>query len=330
VKPTIKCDDNIVELKKIPDKSIDLVYLDPPFNSKKNFGEFDDRWESMDDYIKFMEDRVKEIHRILKPTGSMYLHTDGHSNAYLRVMADRIFGTNNFRNNITWKRTVGSKGGANNKTAVLMENSRVNYLRNRTYLRSTDTILYYTKSNDYTFNPVIKPISERRKKDFYHVDPATGRRFTTNKMLYPGDSPKEIVFIDRGKMRAPDGRRFAWSQATYDKMVAMDPGIVHWSKNNIPSYKKYMDEHDGTALPDYWDDIPPLGSRSSERYGYPTQKPEKLLERIIIASSNPDDTVLDAFAGSGTTCAVAKKLGRNSICIDQNPKACKIMGERFR
>jgi DNA modification methylase len=313
MKPVIKCNDNLVELKKIPDGSIDLAYIDPPFFTNRDFGDFSDKWKGMDEYLAFMKPRIEEIHRALKPTGSLYIHADWHSSAYLRVLVDKVFGMKNFRNDITWERTRSGKGG-----------------NIKTFARNKDTILYYTNSKEYTFNPITKPVSENRAAKFNHVDRSTGRRFVLNKMVYPGNSPKEIVFVDRGKVRAPDGRRFAWSQSTYDEAIKKDPGVIYWSKNGIPSYKKYADEHEGAALTSHWSDVPALGASSSERAGYQTQKPERLLDRIITVSSNPGDVVLDAFAGSGTTCVVANKLGRKSICVDMNPRACKIMEERLK
>lgn len=239
----IRCNDNLVELKKIPSKSVDLVYIDPPFMSQRHQGDYDDRWENFNDYLNFMKPRIEEINRILKKTGTLYLHTRPPVSNDLKIGIDTVFGSNNYRNEIVWSYSGG-------KTP------------NKDFSRKHDVILRYIKNanSKYTFNPPMKPI----KGNGWH---SNGTR--------------------------------------YDKKNGMTP------------------------CTDSWDDIPKVHANAKIKK-YATQKPEKLLERIIKASSNPGDVVLDAFAGSGTTCAVAQKLGRKSICIDQNPKACEIMEERLR
>ncbi len=239
--PDIRCRDNLDELRSIPDGSVDLVYIDPPYNTGIAFADFNDKWKSIDDYIDFMKPRLVEIQRILKPDGTAYIHVDEHANGYMRVAADKIFAPGNFVNEIVW---VYSGGGAP-KTRFASKH---------------DTILMYAKDGKH--------------------------------------------------------RKFNVQYAPYK------PGSTRHSDGSL-----YRPE--GKLMDDWWADIPPVSTASRERIGYNTQKPEKLLERIIISSSNPGDAVLDAFAGSGTTCAVAKKLGRKSICIDQNPKACKIMEDRL-
>jgi DNA modification methylase len=306
----IKCNDSIDELQKLSDKSVDLVYIDPPFFTRKKWDDFDDRWDSMDKYISFMKPRLRELHRVLKDGGSMYLHCDHNANAYLRVLSDEIFGPGNFRNEISWKRYDPPYHSGNK------------------YGNHVDTIFFYTKGDDYTFNKKFKK-GCGNKECPYKIEPGTGRKFLTGSLFRKGNSPKSLVFKDKGKIVAPPGRRFAWSQETHDRKIEENPLAVYWTRNGNPRLKTYEDESTGKPLGNLWDDIVSRLS-TSEKKDYSTQKPEKLLERVIEISSNEGDVVLDAFAGSGTTCAVAKRLGRESICIDQNPKACKIMKERLK
>jgi len=267
MKPVIACGDNLPELQRIPAGSINLAYIDPPFFKQKDFDDFNDKWKSLQHYLDFMKPRIEQIHRILKPGGTTYIHLDSSANAYVRVMADQIFGFKNFANEIAWCYKGPSAGGSK-------------------FPRKHDTILRYVKSGA---PPVFNADAVR----------VPYNPITIEKRRY------ELDGIARGK-------------GTYDK------GFRFRGKD-ISVYEK------GKIPEDWWDDITTGGQMSKyERVGYATQKPEKLLERVILASSNPGDVVLDAFAGSGTTCAVARKLGRKSICIDQNPKACRIMEERLK
>ena len=257
----IYCGDNLIWLKQFPDKCIDLIYLDPPFFSNKKYevifndGEeirsFEDRWQGgINHYIEWMKERVFELHRVLKDTGSIYLHCDWHASHYLKVMCDSIFGYNNFRNEIVWhyRRWTGA----------------ANY-----FLRMHDVILFYTKTNEYKFNPLFTEYTEKslERKQHYHT-----------------------------------------------RIKGDDVYVTHISE-------------EGVKENDVWI-IPVINSQAKERLGYPTQKPEALLERIIKASSNKDDLVLDPFCGCGTTIAVAQKLGRKWIGIDVSPSACKLMKNR--
>ncbi len=243
MKPVIKCDDNLAELKNVPSGSVDLVYIDPPFNSGKDWGDFDDRWENMNGYLNFMRSRIHEIHRVLKEVGTVYIHLKSDTSYDVKPIIDEVFGKKSFRNDIVWTYS----GGATPR---------------RDFPRKHDVIFRYVKKPDanYVFNPPMKPYSKN----------VHGKRRN-----YPIDVDTEL-----------------------------------------------------TMQNDWWTDIKPVHPQWKGKK-YQTQKPENLLERIILTSSNKGDTVLDAFAGSGTTCAVAKRLGRKSICIDQNPKACKIMEDRL-
>ncbi len=272
MKPVIKCNDNLAELKKIPDGSVDLVYIDPPFNTGKHWGEYDDRWEGgAAGYVEFMSPRVKELHRVLKPTGSIYVHCDANSNAHLRMLLDGVFGGNNFNSEITWQ--MGTTTGFKSQK--------------KGWVRDHDTMLFYTKGKDFTFNKQFQPYKKDYLDSFSKSDKNGLHRMRTR---IGKDGNKKVV-------------------------------------------KQYLKDSHGVMIGDIWTDIPSFQASpgtKGEKTGYPTQKPEKLLERVILASSNPGDVVIDVFAGSGTTCAVARKLGRKAICIDQNPKACKIMEERLK
>ena len=287
MKPAIKCDDNIRELKKIPDNSVDLVYIDPPFMTGKHQGDYDDRWNGMDDYINFMEPRLREIHRILKPTGTAYIHVDTNANGYTRVLADKIFNVKKPVSEIIWNR------------------KNQNVSKGNHFGNNHDTIFMYAKGEPFTFNTVTidTPVDKNHVKH-------DGRGYYVS---------------------FPSG---GYSEQSINNFLKT--GMAYKTKNDKIRVKKYLIERGGKvfdrrAASNVWMDIPNMmHAPIHERIGYATQKPEKLLARIIEASSNAGDTVLDAFAGTGVTCAVAKKLGRRSICIDKNPRACKIMEARLK
>ena len=254
---------------EFPDESVDLIYMDPPFFSNRNYEilwkdgyelrSFEDRWKGgVENYLSWMEPTLRECHRVLKPTGSMYLHCDWHADAHLRLLLDRIFGENNFVNNIAWCYDTAGRS-------------------KRYFNQKHDTILLYGKTEDYYF-----------------------------------DLPR-APFVDEGSFchTEPDGRRYR----------------VRTNSNNGKTYKYYMDE--GRGMNDWWPDLPALPQNDRERLGYPTQKPEALLERIITASSKPSDTVLDPMCGCGTAVAVAKRLGRKWIGVDVSPTACRLMVKRM-
>ena len=263
--------DNLEILKSLSSESIDLIYLDPPFFSNRNYeviwgdkGEirsFEDRWAGgIDHYISWLKERVAEMHRLLKSTGSIYLHCDHHANAYIRVdILDKVFGYNNFRNEIIWHYFKPHSG-------------------KRNYPKNYDCIFFYTKSDRYFFN---------KEASFFEYDKKAIQRY--NKV------------DDKGK-------RY--------KIYYNEDGTERWS---------YMKE----GKPDNVFKIPSVQGISKERIGYPTQKPEKLIERIIKASSNENDIVMDPFLGGGTTVAVADKLNRQWIGIDQSVQAIKISEMRL-
>lgn len=287
--------DNLEIMKKMDSEIVDLIYLDPPFFSNRNYeviwgdaGEtrsFIDRWSGgMDHYIEWLKERVIEMHRILKPTGSIYLHCDWHANAYIKVyILDKIFGENNFKNEIVWC----YKTRANST-------SRFN--------RKHDTIYYYTKSDKYTFNDknLREELSDNSVSKYRLID-TDGRRYRLCGRGITGSPVKSAKDIDE-----------------------------KWERTNPElTVRVYLDERLGMTIPDYWG-IDLLNQNSKERIGYPTQKPESLLERIILASSNEYEIVFDPFVGGGTTLAVAEKLKRNWIGIDQSVQAIKVTEMRIQ
>ena len=172
--------DNLVYLKELTANSVDLCYIDPPFYTNKNWEDFDDRFDSMEAYLEFMRPRIQEIHRVLKTTGSFYLHCDKHAVHYLKVLCDEIFGCDKFRSEIIWKRTDRIKGTANN------------------FGTQTDTILYYSKTKRFTFNLISIPLSDDQIAKYYSkLEPDTLRQFNTAGMFLPGASPKSLIFVDR-------------------------------------------------------------------------------------------------------------------------------------
>ncbi|MBS1537763.1 MAG: site-specific DNA-methyltransferase [Bacteroidetes bacterium] len=309
--------DNLEILKQINSESIDLVYLDPPFFSNRNYeviwgdeGEirsFQDRWSGgMDHYIAWLKERTAEMHRILKNTGSIFLHCDWHANAYIRVeILDKIFGLNNLRNEIIWKRAETIKGNFGQGKKSLDYN--------------TDTIFHYSKSTITTFNQPFKKYEEKYLEQFYKYQESDGRKYRLISMIGPGGESKgnpQYEFLGVTKF---------WRYSKTKMQELFDNGmIIQTNPGTVPQRKQYLDECKGVAIQNLWDDVFALSGTSKEAIGYPTQKPEALLDRIIKMASNEGDTVLDPFVGGGTTIAVAEKLNRNWIGIDQSVQAVKV------
>ncbi len=317
LKDIIICDDNLETMKQISDNSVDLCYIDPPFFTNENYEiiwgddyetrSFKDRWEGgIDQYIQWMKQRIKEIRRILKRSGGLFLHCDPHADDYLRVLCDEIFGRNRLISKIIWKRYASGS------------------FSERGFTNITDTILFYSKSEKYKFKPQYGDINASA---YTQVEQETGRKFKTAPLIKSGKTNHTLNF--GGKVvTLPDDKRFVWSQETLDHELQKNPLCIYWTKNDNPRFKMYLDEAPGAFIDSLWVDIPGITSTSNERL-YPAQKPETLLERIINCASEEGDLVLDAFAGSGTTIAVAKRLGRKFIGIDISPTACRIMAERI-
>ncbi len=319
----IYCGDNLEYLKTLPDACVDLVYIDPPFNSNRNYevfwgerGEsraFEDRHESVHAYRDFMRPRCAELVRILKPTGSFYYHCDWHASHYIKVMLDEMFGIANFRNEIVWRRTKAHNDG-------------------RKYGNVHDTLFFYTASKKYTWNPQYTAYSEDYLSSEWRELPS-GRYYKTENMLDPRGSMKEFDF--KGKTARwrtnREGMQQLWDAPQTE--VPDSHGRIKLGKDGTPIKRcriVFLDERDGVPLQTWWDDIPGLSGGHRERVGYPTQKPLPLLERIIKSSSNEGDVVLDAFCGCGTTIEAAESLNRQWVGIDVSPTACKVMSKRLR
>ncbi len=315
----VYCGDNLEQLKKLPDNCVDLVYIDPPFNSNRNYevfwGEtkekraFEDRHASTQAYIEFMRPRCVELHRVLKKTGSFYYHCDWHASHYVKIMLDQIFGENNFSTEILWKRTSSHNDAKRNFGIV------------------NDSIFFYVGGPDYLFNPQHGEYSEDYLEKFYRFTDENGRRYRLSDLRSPSPRPN-LTYEYKGYKPHPNG----WA-VSFEKMKQLDEeGRLQFpaSKEGRISLRRFLDEMKGQPISNWWDDIRPIGAQAAERLGYPTQKPLALLERIIKASSNPNDIVLDAFCGCGTALVAAQNLGRQWIGIDISPTACRVMAKRLR
>jgi len=299
----IYCGDNLDQLPKLPDNCIDLIYIDPPFNSNRNYevfwGEtkekrsFDDRHTSTQAYIDFMRPRCEQLARVLKGTGSFYYHCDWHASHYVKVMLDQLLGEENFVNEIIWKRQ-SSHNDAKQGSKHL---GRVH-----------DTILLYAGGKDYFFEHQYRPYDESYIEDFYrHVEPETGRRYRLGDLTAPGGGAPSKGNPHYEFMGVT--RYWRYSEENMHELLKQGR-IVQTKPGKVPAYKRYLDEGKGVPLGTVWDDIGPVQGMGDESLGYPTQKPLKLLERIIEISSRPNDIVLDAFCGCGTALVAARK---NSI-----------------
>jgi site-specific DNA-methyltransferase (adenine-specific) len=348
-----------------PDESIDLIYLDPPFNSNAGYNvlwhqrggagadasieAFDDTWtwgesaqnalmdiakgtnrqlqvmmEAMHSaigenpmmaYLAMMAVRLVELHRVLKETGSLYLHCDPTASHYLKLVLDAVFGAENFRNEITWKRTT-------------------THSDSKTWSRVSDTILFFTKSKSFTWNTPREPHSEEYKSAKYRHDDGDGRGlYRLDNMTSPNPRPK--MMYDWLGFPFP---RMGWRYQKDTMQRLHDEGRIKYPTRTDGSYdltkrpqlKRYLGEMAGGVMGTVWTDISPINSQAQERLGYPTQKPRALLERIIAASSNPGDVVLDPFCGCGTAVDAAQKLGREWIGIDITHIAIGMIEDRMR
>lgn len=308
--------DNLELLNQIEDGFIHLIYIDPPFYTqqiqKTMNHSYNDKWERLEDYIDELRKRIIQIYRILHMTGNLLIHCDYHCSHYIKTMCDEIFGYDNFRDEIIWKR------------------SDTNNARTDGFGVITDSILHYSKSERFTFNRILIPLNKTQiKRDYKHIEQETGRCFTHQPLIKAGDSPKELV-IDGKKVMAGEGKRFIWSQDTLDEKIKNNPYIIFWNEEGTPRHKLYLDEHEGVPFYNLWDDISKITSRSSEWLDYPTQKPEILMERLIKSFSNQNEIVADFYCGSGTTLKVADKMGRNWVGVDNEEKAVKLTKERLR
>jgi DNA modification methylase len=316
------CDDNLERLARFPSESVDLIYLDPPFFSNRDYEliwgdeaearSFEDRWEGrINHYVGWMYERVMEMHRVLKPTGSIYLHCDQKASHYLKVMMDSVLGINNFRNQIVWRRTP-SKG-----------------LMSRRLARNHDILLGYQMSDEATWNTdaAFTPydpdnLDEKTASKYTHRD-EDGRLYQLDNLTNPNPNRPNLTYEFLGVTKV-------WRWTRERMQAAYEAGLVVQPRPGaVPRLKRYLDEQRGRPLDDVWTDIDPLNSQARERLGYPTQKPEALLERILRLTTNQGDTVLDPFCGCGTTVAVAEQMRRHWVGIDISPTAVEIMKIRL-
>ncbi|MGY5149579.1 MAG: site-specific DNA-methyltransferase [Candidatus Nitrosopumilus sp. bin_68KS] len=307
-------------LQKFDKETVDLCYLDPPFFAGRTFeakgkygkiNSFSDTWDrNLDSYLDSMIQVLQECHRVLKNTGSLYLHCDWHASHYLKVELDKIFGRKFFQNEIVWKRH-----NVHNNTRH----------GTKSFGRVHDVIFFYTKSNDYTWNPIYQPYSDEYvKKTYRHVESETGRKYALGDLSGPGGRSKGNP---RYKFMGIT-RYWRYCERSM-KRLKKENRIYQGKPGNVPLLKRYLDEMPGIVLQDVWDDVQSVQVSKKESTGYPTQKPERLLERIIQVSSNENDVVLDPMCGSGTTLVASKNLRRQYIGIDLNKDACKIAKNRI-
>ncbi len=345
--------DNLDVLRRyVKDETVDLIYLDPPFNSKATYNvlfaekngsdsaaqikAFEDTWHwdraaadayqetveaggrvseamqafrkmlgdnDMLAYLAMMAPRLVELRRVLKPTGSIYLHCDPTASHYLKVLIDSIFRPLFFRNEIIWKRQSAHSDA-------------------RGYGSVHDVLLFYTKSDGYLWNQTYQPYEEDYVEQYYRYRDPDGRRWMSDNLSAAGLTGGGYEYEWHGVTRV-------W-RCPQETMERLDQeGRIYYTKNSIARRKRYLDEAKGLPVQDLWTDIESLRSWHAERLGYPTQKPEALLERIIEASSNEGDLVLDPFCGCGTTIAVAQRLKRRWIGIDITALAVTLMKHRL-
>ena len=364
--------DNLDVLRGINSESVDLVYLDPPFNSNKTYeapvgskaagAAFKDAWtvsdvdliehnrlkrehewlyalihaakrthsKGMFSYLMMMSPRLFELKRVLKATGSIYLHCDPTASHYLKLVMDGIFGSANFQNEVIWKRT-----GSHNRA--------------KRWGPIHDTILFYSMGRKFTWNRVLQPLSADYVERSYTHEDARGR-YQPISLLGPGrrqgDTGMPWRHVDpasRGRhwelppdRSLPDWFVFPANYAELPARKRLDilegQGLLYWPKkeDGIPRFKMYIGDHSGSPVQDLVLDIRPLSKTAKEKVGYPTQKPLALLERIIKASSNGGDMVLDPFCGCATTLVSAEFLNRQWCGIDLSPKAAELVVQRIR
>ena len=291
-----------------------LVYIDPPFSTQSAFHSrklahaYEDTLVGAR-FIEFLRERLVWLHRLLALDGSLYLHLDERMVFHLRLVLDEIFGSGNYRNFITRKK-------CNPK----------NYTRN-TYGNIADYILFYTKSDNYVWIRPFEPwTNERAAKEYEYVERETGRRYKKVPVHAPGVRRGETGKPWRG-MLPPPGKHWQYPPAKLDKLDSK--GEIYWSPTGNPRRKVYLDESAGVPLQDIWLDVRDAHNQNIRITGYPTEKNSELLRRVILASSNPGDLVLDCFSGSGTTLAVAAELGRRWIGIDNSSEAIRTTLRRF-
>jgi DNA modification methylase len=345
--------DNLDVLRRyVPDESVDLIYLDPPFNSRQDYNvlfaekdgkesssqihAFEDTWEwnieaeqaytevvekggrvadalrsfrtflggsDMLAYLAMMAPRLIELRRVLKETGSIYLHCDPTASHYLKILMDGVFGPQMFKNEIVWKRQSAHSDA-----------SRFGSVH--------DTVLFYAKGTDPLWKTQYQPYDPAYVEQYYRYEEEGGRKFMSGDLGAAGLQGGGYEYEWKGIVRV-------W-RVPLSTMERLDAeGRIFYTRNGIPRVKRYLDESKGMPAQDVWNDIESLRSWAAERLGYPTQKPEALLERILKASSKKGDLVLDPFCGCGTTIQVAQRLGRSWIGIDITHLAIGLVRKRL-
>ena len=346
--------DNLHILREyLPDECVDLIYLDPPFNSNANYNllfkspdktrwadaqiaTFDDTWswgdvaeETFEDvaavpnkvadvltslrlmlgtndmlaYLTMMTARLVELHRVLKPTGSLYLHCDPTASHYLKVVLDGIFGPQNFGNEISWKRSNPKSHGKRN------------------FANCRDVILRYTATQGAYFKPIYVDHDRAYVEKAYRFNDEKGR-YRLLPLLNPNDNRPNLTYEFLGVKRV-----WRWTKERMEKAYA-EGIVVQTAPGAVPQYKKYLDESKGRTVSNDWADILPIGRK--EELGYPTQKPTALLRRIIEASSRPGDTLLDPFCGCGTALHAAQDMGRQWVGIDVAVQSMHVVQDRLK
>ena len=294
---------------------VQIVYIDPPFSTNSVFRSRSQKDAYADllvgsQYVEFIRQRMIFLRELLADDGSIYVHLDGNMVFQVKIIMDEIFGRTNFRNLITRRKS-----------------NPKNYTR-KTYGNISDYLLFYTKSDTYVWNRAYEPWTpERAAKEYQYVEEGSGRRYKKVPVHAPGERNGETGKPWRG-MAPPPGKHWQYPPQTLDEMDAR--GEIYWSPSGNPRRKVYLDQSDGIPVQDIWRDVRDAHNQNIKITGYPTEKPVKLLDRIVQASSNPGTLVLDCFSGSGTTLAVASQLGRNWIGIDNSVEAIKTTLQRFR
>ncbi|HQZ36704.1 MAG TPA: site-specific DNA-methyltransferase [Ilumatobacteraceae bacterium] len=348
--------DNLEMLGSLRTSSVRLVYLDPPFNSGRSYeallgvsdlghrrrDAFTDTWRwgdaaetalgqlntpatakvgqflrSLIDtigrcdlaaYLTMITSRLTESHRVLTDDGALFLHCDPSASHYLKVVLDMIFGADNFRNEIVWKRTHAHSGS-------------------RRFGPVHDVILFYSRTSTYTWNQLYSPYTDQYVEKYFRNSDENGR-YQLITCTAPGARPGTRAHYAWRGVWPPSNRHWAW---TVDKMEDFEAkGLIVHSSSGTPRLKRYTDDSDGTKLQDIWVDINPLSAHSGERTGYETQKPVALLERIIAATTQPGDLVVDPFGGAGTTAVAAERLGRRWQVADISLLASSLSLSRLR
>ncbi len=342
---TIWTGDNLDILRGMNSECVDLIYLDPPFNSNQNYAApvgskaagaaFKDTWtlsdldvawmgliadeqpaianllhttslthgKGMQSYLTMMAVRLMEMRRVLKETGSIYLHCDPTASHYLKLLMDAVFGSGRFQNHITWRRTTAHSDSIR-------------------YGSNADHLLFYAKGEVWTWTSQYQDYDEKYKARFRFKDP-DGRAWSDDNLTAKGLSGGGYEYEYKGAISL-------W-RVPLETMQRLDAeGRLHFTSRGGIRRKRYLDEMKGRSVQALWDDIDPINSQAKERTGYPTQKPLALLERIIRASSNEGDWVLDPFAGCATACVAAENLGRKWVGIDLSAKAVELVNMRLQ